>query len=70
MAQPQEYQNLEKLERQLIEERRFEVAKWGDGKMNLLDAGRVVIELNAMIEAVRVAAKEERQAEGAASFLG
>lgn len=69
-TQSEDYQNLEKLERQLVEERRFEVGKWADGNTNLVDAGRRVVDLNAMIEAVRAAKKEEYEIQGISGMMG
>lgn len=69
-TQSEDYQNLEKLERQLVEERRFEVARLARNDVSLMDAGQRVIELNAMLEAVRAAKKEEYEIQGISGMMG
>lgn len=68
-TQSEDYENLLKLEQKLVEDRRSLVSAWEANDTDAMDAARKVAEVMAALEAVRAAAKEERQAGGAATFL-
>ncbi len=54
---------------ELVEDRRLVVNAWNRGDKNSSDAGREILEINQILEAVLQAAKEERKSTGDVTFL-
>lgn len=54
---------------ELVENRRLVVNAWNRGDKNSSDAGREILEINQILEAVLQAAKEERKSTGDVTFL-